>query len=405
MSKVIHEGTWLSNSPPSVNLVSYSACTQKQNLSSKALVLINKSASILSLTLTVVGLKCRPEHGSRLVNNTATFRCDADSLTRNAIIHTNRRGVSIVELLTVVAIIIILLSLLFPAIQAVREAARRTSCLNNLRQNGLAISSWSASHSDKLPPSWRTIQDASGEFHSLPELSFSPSSFSWRATLLPQIDQEDLQHALDFDLAPMNAANWQAISKVIPVFQCPSTPNSPRSYQAVDGADGSTLGTLLGATDYEHVQFASTEETPLGQISHITALPGAWYGLNNWKGGRPTRAFELQGSRGSSKLSWIRDGVSNTILVVEKAGQQLNYPRTGPTARDLGGAWAVSELGGIAKHAINEHNWSGIFSFHPNGANIVMCDGSTRFVDEDASTEIIVALSSRAGGETSPDDR
>lgn len=346
-----------------------------------------------------------PETGSHLVTGTLTHRCDQNLSAENATLHMNRRALSIVELLFVIAIIGILLALLLPAIQSVRESARRVSCLNNLKQIGLAISSWSASNGDSLPPSWRTIQDESGKMHSLPDLSFSPYSFSWRTTVLPQLDYQNLHDALDYDLAPLHATNRVAASSVIPVFQCPTTPANPRSYEALDGSGGQPLGTFLGATDYEHVQFVGTQATEPGSIDHFTALPGAWYGLSDWDVTRPPRAFELRGARDSAKFSWIRDGFSNTILVCEKAGQQLNYPRIGPAAFDLGGAWVQCELGGLAKHAINEHNFSGMYSFHPDGVNVVMCDGSTRFLAQDLSPEIIVALCSRSGGETSANVR
>ena len=338
-------------------------------------------------------------------NETTQFRCDTKIFAKKVTLHTNRRGLSLVELLVAIGIVLILLAIFLPAIQSVREASRSVSCLNNLRETGLAISSWSTSNSERLPKSWRTIQDASGNSLSNPDLSLSPYSFSWRTTLLPQLEFQDLNSELDYDLAPFSSANQQVISKVIPVFQCPSTPNSPRSYEALDGVGGPALGTLLGATDYEHVQFVGTRETPLGQIDHTTALPGAWYGLNDWeepRASRPARAFELRGSRDSAKLAWIRDGLSNTILVIEKAGQRANHPGVEPITFDLGGAWALAELGGIAKHSINENNFSGMYSFHPSGSNVLMCDGSTRFLNENSSLELIVGLSSRSGGEVPP---
>ena len=192
---------------------------------------------------------------------------------------------------------------------------------------------------------------------------------------------------------------------MIPLFQCPVTPGFPRSYPAVDIA-GITLDASHGAADYEHLHFVSRETTELGLIAHSNAAsPGAWFGLGRWPELRRDSdplTHERRGARGPASLSWIHDGLSNTVLVIEKAGNRINLPH--PNCESvhwgIGGAWALSELGGLAKHSINESAFSGVYSFHPSGAQVLMCDGSSRFLAEQVSPDIVVALCSRSDGDS-----
>ena len=319
-----------------------------------------------------------------------------------------RRGLSLVEIMVVIAIIGLLLSLLLPAVQKIREGARRTKCSNNVRQIGLALHSWSAANGDRLPASWRKIYDDSGAPQSVPSTWLFRNSFSWRTTILPFIEHQTLHDSFDYDLHPLHPTNHQGLSEVIPLFQCPTTPGALRSYPAIDvsgGYPGVPLNASVGAADYEHVHFVSKETTEPGTIAHDNAEPGAWFGIGTWnvrsQDAQPP-THERRGARGPASLSWIRDGLSNTALVIEKAGNRINLPD--PDAETdvfgVGGAWALGELGGIAKQPINESKFSGMYSFHPGGAQVLMCDGSVCFLADEVTPNVVVELCGRSDGDS-----
>jgi prepilin-type N-terminal cleavage/methylation domain-containing protein len=119
-----------------------------------------------------------------------------------------RHGFTLIELLVVIAIIAILIALLLPAVQKVREAASRTQCTNNLKQFGVALHSYHDAHKG-FPPG-RDSKD-----------------ISTHAYLLPFMEQESLYRSINFSVSYNNAANAFARAQTVPVFLCPSDPHPP----------------------------------------------------------------------------------------------------------------------------------------------------------------------------------
>ena len=207
------------------------------------------------------------------------------------------RGFTLVELLVVIAIIATLIALLLPAIQMVREAARKSSCSNNLKQLGLAVHN----HYDSL--------------RGLPQLAVirkQPDGALWTSylgphtRLLPYIEQNTITNAMDLDAAYGDVVNKDAVGKVIPVFLCPSEPRQE---------------------PLAHASFGNIGGVNYGFCS------GDWY---VWNGldtpGPPTRsAFGVNLSRGWKDFT---DGVSNTLLMAEVKNYQV-------TIRDCG---ALSQI-------------------------------------------------------------
>jgi prepilin-type N-terminal cleavage/methylation domain-containing protein/prepilin-type processing-associated H-X9-DG protein len=312
-------------------------------------------------------------------------------------------GMTLIELLTSIAIIGVLIALLVPAMQAAREAARATTCKNNLKQIGLAIASHSAAH-QRLPASWRTIRDSSGQPSVVAKWpDYVYHSFSWRTTILPGMEKQNLHDKFDYALTPFHAKNQTASGITVSEYQCPSTSGHPRFYVPTVWR-GPSLGTVVAANDYVHVHYIQ----PI--VNDGVAIGGAWYGLTRYENEKfPVRfsARERPGVRDPTRLSSITDGLSNTVLVAERAGRPKILDKNGVddsySDTDVGGAWVAPELGGFSKVGINENNWNGIFSFHPSGAHVVMCDGSVRLLSRDTSLDIVVALLSRDGGETGSD--
>ena len=125
-------------------------------------------------------------------------------------------GFTIVELLVVIAIMGLLLSVTLPAVQMARESARNTQCRNNLRQLSLAVNAYAQQYEETLPAYWVTANQRPWE------------NFSWRASMLPFMEHAYLYDQLQFELIPLAEENFENVSQLVDVFQCPSTPGSPR---------------------------------------------------------------------------------------------------------------------------------------------------------------------------------
>ncbi|MEQ9070724.1 MAG: DUF1559 domain-containing protein, partial [Gimesia chilikensis] len=129
------------------------------------------------------------------------------------------RGFTLIELLVVIAIIAILIALLLPAVQQAREAARRTSCKNNLKQLGLGLHNYHDTHGC-YPPGYIYRPGASG----------NQLGFGWVAMILPMIDQANLYNEFNFNLPIFDAANLTAREKQIPGLLCPSDSVSENNF-------------------------------------------------------------------------------------------------------------------------------------------------------------------------------
>ncbi len=211
-------------------------------------------------------------------------------------------------------------ALLLPAVQAAREAARRSQCANNLKQIGLAFHNYHDT-TGAFPPAY--IADTNGK-----------PMHSWRVLLLPYMEQGAMYNRYDQSQAWDSGANRQLLSQMPVTFQCPSAPSGTQS------------------TSYVVVQGAETI----------------------FDGSTPC------------KIASITDGTSNTILVVE--APQANIPWTEP--RDL----TFAELSMVINGGANSPH-----SQHPGGVQVLLADGSVRFLSKNIAPEQLRALLTKAGGE------
>jgi prepilin-type N-terminal cleavage/methylation domain-containing protein/prepilin-type processing-associated H-X9-DG protein len=280
-----------------------------------------------------------------------------------------RCGFTLIELLVVIAIIGILIALLLPAVQKVREAASRTSCTNNLKQIGLALHNYHDTNR-RFPPS---------------STSKPAKRHAWIAFVLPYFEQETLQKRYNFAKNWYAASNNKAVRSQLTVFQCPSTPLANR----VD----STYTPNAACVDYNATRGVSPDLVRVGLVSP-TDLRGV-----------------LEKNKGT-RMGQIKDGTSNTIIVAEDAGRPLlynagnqvpGYVFGGPWADELGSFYLNgSSADGTVRPgpcAINCSNDKEIFGFHPEGANVVFADGSVHFLRSSISIANMAALITRSGGE------
>ena len=267
---------------------------------------------------------------------------------------TGRNAFTLVELLVVIAIIGILISLLLPAVQAAREAARRISCSNNLRQIGIGLHGYHGVH-QCFPPGGIELR--------MPLNNLSKRQIAWSAFLLPFIEQNSLHQQIDFTKAFDHEDNAEAAANVVMTYICPSV---SRSSYLVDGRGATDYGGIYG----ERIQF-----------------PGEPARQNN-----PPKGVMLY-DRAISIVE-ITDGTSHTLIISEDGGWPDGQWINGRNIFDQ--AYAIN-FPPDPENGIYPENE--IRSDHPGGANGVFCDGSVRFLTESMDLRTLAAICSRAGGE------
>ena len=266
-------------------------------------------------------------------------------------------GFTLVELLVVITIIGILISLLLPAVQSAREAARRLQCGNNLKQIGLASLSYESQWGTFPPGVIGTRLDTTRTD------AGAKRQIAWDVFLLPQLEQQAVYDLFRFDRAFDHADNAVAVAYVLPVFLCPST-----GEKALDRLESKTKKGL-GAIDY-----------------------GGMYGSGTPNNGKaPTGGVLcwLYGKDFALSIAQITDGTSNTMIVGEDSGR----------GDGANGAWADGENIYSQDGTINVTQGNELWSDHPGGVNSLFCDGAVHFLDESMPLATLRALCTRAGGE------
>jgi prepilin-type processing-associated H-X9-DG protein len=328
-----------------------------------------------------------------------------------------RAALTLVELLVVIGFIALLLGLLFPAVQRVREASARASCQNNLRQIGLAVQQH-AGVKGYFPPLWAY---SLSWYNGLPSGSLS----NWTPYLLPYLDQSAL--AGGYDLNRMFYDNTAAIATPLKVLQCPS---APRAFDLVTEANWMPSrvsgNPALAVVD---PYFTATFTAAPTDYTGFTKVADDWKDLLGYPPGTPdltpvlaTPPFPSAGQLASwlaggsvplqaafRKPADVADGLSNSVLLVEEGGRpQLwsNGSLVNPAATvrysgwaDPGGDFGVLQGDLLNESFINLSNANGIYAFHPGGANFPFADGSVRFVSTSAGARTVVALLTCCAGD------
>jgi prepilin-type N-terminal cleavage/methylation domain-containing protein/prepilin-type processing-associated H-X9-DG protein len=310
-----------------------------------------------------------------------------------------RRGFTLVELLVVIAIIAVLIGLLLPAVQKVREAAARTQCANNLKQLGLAMHNYHDAQRTFPPP----YVNKGGSYLN----SGFPFTHGWSPFLLPYLEQQPLYNRYRWDLPQYAPENGPVIATQLSIFQCPSTPEQNRYYLIGPFAFFETRG---ACGDYVIALGVDPNLAQLGWVDPVGDYRGA---LTN----TPTPAQDLSPNSTGTRLTDIRDGTSTTILLTEDAGRPRVWQagRAGADQVLSGGPWnhfkgdiilQGSTFDGTAQPgrcALNCTNDAEVYAFHTGGANAVFADGHVQFLQAGMDIRILARLITRAGGEVVSD--
>jgi prepilin-type N-terminal cleavage/methylation domain-containing protein/prepilin-type processing-associated H-X9-DG protein len=309
-----------------------------------------------------------------------------------------RSGFTLIELLVVIAIIAVLIGLLLPAVQKVREAASRMKCTNNLKQLGLAMHNYHDTN-NKFPPAY------------INKGPYGTSGFSfthgWSPFLLPYIEQQALYNLYDWDFPLYAPQNQPVVSRHLPIFQCPSAPEQDR-YMTITAF--AAFGAKGACGDYTITLGVNPVLAQLGWADSVDDYRGA---LTN----TPTPALGLSPNPIATCFATIMDGSSNTILVSEVAGRPRLWQagKSGPGQVLEGGPWdhykgpiilQGSTYDGTAQPgqcALNCTNNGEVYAFHTGGANAVFADGHVRFLQVGMDIRILARLITRAGGEVVSD--
>ncbi|QEL13583.1 DUF1559 domain-containing protein [Limnoglobus roseus] len=321
--------------------------------------------------------------------------------------HSKRRSAfTLIELLVVIAIIAILIGLLLPAVQKVREAAARAKCSNNLKQLGLACHSFHDT-SGIIPPS----RVASGGF---PKLSVPAAKYhGWAVWLLPHIEQGALANLYSTNLHLGEGNNNGAITTKILTFKCPSSPTLDRTAPSWT-AQSFTMNNAA-TTDYTTIRFV----TQALRDGFTAQLDAATVGAS-FDGVQGVQSSAHSYSTGTNyritNFAGVTDGLSNTLLYVEDAARPDLYNMGKMISSNSVGAsaWADSEneigLDGCnngttpGTQAMNCTNSGEPYSFHTNGMNVGLVDGSVRFLSQNISIKVMAAVVTARAGEVTTFD-
>ena len=355
---------------------------------------------------------------------------------------TPARGFTLIELLVVISIIGVLISLLLPAVQSAREAARRAQCVNNLKQIGIALFNYENSIG-VFPPGYIDYQNNP---NNTPDLD-QGSGWGWAAMSLPFLEQQPLYSAINFNLAITSPSNSTAVVTSLAVFQCPSDGYNPQPCILYDSSTSTTPIATVAHSNYAAV--SGWEEC----FMNATGNPQPFYpnpnDPNDIVAGDPTDGIAGLGvacgfgqagigmfcRNSNTRIASITDGLSNTLAIGERCSAHAPSTWVGAVTGARTPAWmattpwtspntppsqcqnqgngtaydnadfdeALCLAHGNFSHKPNSdrplYDPDVFWSMHPGGCNFLFADSSVHFLKSGMDGRTYQYLMTRAGGE------
>ncbi|MBM3971085.1 MAG: DUF1559 domain-containing protein [Planctomycetes bacterium] len=291
-----------------------------------------------------------------------------------------RTGFTLIELLVVIAIIAILIALLLPAVQAVRESARRTECRNNLKQFGLALHNYAATH-QVLPPGYLYKPDPNGNAMGL----------GWGAMILPMLEQGKLYRQFDFNRPVWDNANTAPRMRQLRMFLCPTDPVSEGSFVNMGGPPAEQYAMGCYVANFGPPDLDENQEQRDGVFSRNSA----------------------------TKIAHVSDGLSQTLF----AGERVNGPFRIAASHGVHFAYETTWCCAVreASDPADDHGHMVLFhashppndpasddrdvsSAHQSVSHFLMGDGRVRGLSVNINFFVYQALSTRTGHESVADE-
>ncbi len=321
----------------------------------------------------------------------------------------NRRGFTLIELLVVIAIIAVLIALLLPAVQQAREAARRSSCQNNLKHLGLAMHNYHDVNK-RLPLNYgRAPFDLNNGKY-----------VSWMVMILPYIDQTPLYNSIDFNFAlandprqggqpttvyPQPSNNWVA-NQVVPVFKCP-TEESP---EKMDGRANATGGAIYGVNSYKACAGANWAWGIHVVSTGVHATTKNGVSSNGLDQGNGIINRSYNSGRYNNSLADVKDGTSNSFAIGEAVPAWCTHSWwwsfngvTATVAVPLNQRAVCQNTGNLSADLVAcRGDWPNNYSFmsqHSGGGQFTMADGSVRFISQNIDLATYRSLGTIGAGE------
>ena len=322
-----------------------------------------------------------------------------------------RRAFTLVELLVVIAIIGILIALLLPAVQAAREAARRSHCANNMKQIGLALHNYFDSYK-AFPAAGRGYGMCTGT-----PVNGEVKNSNGLVAILPYMEQQPLYDQFNHEEAysdsnirsggtvvgdPATNGNAALSEQVLQAFICPSDNNGPKDRTLVGIHYGPARGFTGAATNYDFIT-------------------SAWTDFSNCNSYMTSTNKRMFGEESATRMAEVTDGLTNTFMLGETTKYHVNgrafawayraWVMTGvdpyPSARDAGinlwhmpwvhPTWASPPYTPVSGRTRTW--WSAAASLHPGGCQFALGDGSVRFVSETIQKSMLNNLARMADGQ------
>lgn len=294
-----------------------------------------------------------------------------------------KRAFTLVELLVVIAIIGILIAMLLPAVQQVREAARRVSCMNKLRQIAIGLHNYESAHRH-LPPGWSA------------KVWPSTPGYGWMVYTLPFVEQGNVYDQIDFGVDVLNASpatreySWDLVI-------CPSSTHNSKVFELASWDDADTSFPVNFARTHYVGSIGSSVSTEL--MEDGTSCPSLTLGTTE------ERIDGVFYANSNTRFADISDGTTNTIIAGERSDDVFDSTWYGVGTNAQYSGWRVVGWTGeppknrVDSQAAHFHGFAQFNSMHPGVTMFSFCDGSTTGITDGIDYRVFTALGTIRGGE------